>query len=119
VRGWQRHSLHAGKNFARSGGCGPWIVTVDEAGDLGKLSLTTRVNDELRQQTDVSQMIFQPDALIAYISHFTPLHPGDLIATGTPEGAGGSFSPPRFLKAGDHIEISVPGVGTLRNRVDA
>lgn len=117
VRGWQKQSLHAGKNFARSGGCGPWIVTADEVGDLGKLSLTTRVNGELRQQTDVGQMIFQPDALIAYISHFTPLHPGDLIATGTPEGAGGSFSPPRFLKAGDQIEISVSGVGTLRNRV--
>ena len=119
VRGWQKQSLHAGKNFARSGGCGPWIVTADEFGDLGQLSLTTRVNGELRQQTDVGQMIFQPDELIAYISHFTPLHPGDLIATGTPEGAGGSFSPPRFLKAGDHIEISVSGVGTLRNRVGA
>ena len=117
VRGWQKQSLHAGKNFARSGSCGPWIVTADEVGDLGRLSLTTRVNGELRQQTDVSQMIFQPDALIAYISHFTPLHPGDLIATGTPEGAGGSFSPPRFLKAGDHVEVSVSGVGTLRNRV--
>lgn len=119
VRGWQKQSLHAGKNFARSGGCGPWIVTADEIGNLNKLSLTTRVNGELRQQTDVSQMIFQPDALIAYISHFTPLYPGDLIATGTPEGAGGSFSPPRFLRAGDHIEISVSGVGALRNRVDS
>ncbi len=119
VRGWQKQSLHAGKNFARSGGCGPWIVTADEVGDLGRLSLTTRVNGELRQQTDASQMIFQPDELIAYISHFTPLHPGDLIATGTPEGAGGSFSPPRFLQVGDLVEISVSGVGTLRNRVGA
>jgi 2-keto-4-pentenoate hydratase/2-oxohepta-3-ene-1,7-dioic acid hydratase in catechol pathway len=117
VRGWQKQSLHAGKNFARSGGCGPWIVTADEVGDPGTMSLTTRVNGELRQQTDVGQMIFQPDALIAYVSHFTPLHPGDLIATGTPEGAGGSFSPPRFLKAGDLVEIAVSGVGTLRNRV--
>lgn len=119
VRGWQKQSLHAGKNFARSGGCGPWIVTADEVGDLGRLSLTTRVNGELRQQTDASQMIFLPDELIAYISLFTPLHPGDLIATGTPEGAGGSFSPPRFLQAGDLVEISVSGVGTLRNRVGA
>lgn len=119
VRGWQKHSLHAGKNFARSGSCGPWIVTADEIGKLDKLPLATRVNGELRQQTDVSQMIFQPDALIAYISHFTPLYPGDLIATGSPEGAGGSFSPPKFLKAGDLVEITVSGVGTLSNRVNA
>ena len=121
VRGWQKHSVHAGKNFARSGSCGPWIVTIDDIDmdHLGQLALTTRVNGELRQQTDVSQMIFAPDELIAYISHFTPLHPGDLIATGSPEGAGGSFSPTRFLKAGDHVEITVGGVGTLSNRVDA
>ena len=121
VRGWQKHSVHAGKNFARSGSCGPWIVTIDDIDmdHLGQLALSTRVNGELRQQTDVSQMIFAPDELIAYISHFTPLHPGDLIATGSPEGAGGSFSPTRFLKAGDHVEITVGGVGTLSNRVDA
>jgi 2-keto-4-pentenoate hydratase/2-oxohepta-3-ene-1,7-dioic acid hydratase in catechol pathway len=121
VRGWQKHSVHAGKNFARSGSCGPWIVTIDDIDmdKLGQLALTTRVNGELRQQTEVSQMIFAPDELIAYISHFTPLHPGDLIATGSPEGAGGSFSPTRFLKAGDQVEITVGGVGTLSNRVGA
>lgn len=117
VRAWQKHSLHAGKNFARSGGCGPWIVTADEIADVNKISLTTKVNDEVRQQTDVSQMIFPMDELIAYISHFTPLNPGDLIATGSPEGAGGSFSPAKFLKKGDEIEITVSGVGTLRNVV--
>ena len=121
VRGWQKHSVHAGKNFARSGSCGPWIVTIDDIDmdHLCQLALTTRVNGELRQQTDASQMIFAPDELIAYISHFTPLHPGDLIATGSPEGAGGSFSPTRFLKAGDLVEITVGGVGTLSNRVDS
>ncbi len=118
VRGWQKHSLHAGKNFARSGGCGPWIVTADEIEDVNAMTLTTRVNGELRQETDVSQMIFPLDELIAYISHFTPLNPGDLIATGSPEGAGGSFSPTKFLKAGDEIEITVSGVGTLNNVVD-
>ena len=118
VRGWQKHSLHAGKNFARSGGCGPWIVTADEIEDVSKMKLTTRVNDEVRQQTDVSQMIFPLDELIAYISDFTPLNPGDLIATGSPEGAGGSFSPPKFLKSGDEVEITVSGVGTLRNVVE-
>lgn len=117
VRGWQKHSLHAGKNFARSGGCGPWIVTADEVSEPGTMSLTTRVNGELRQQTDASHMIFQPDELIAYVSHFTPLFAGDIIATGTPEGAGGSFSPTRFLKAGDRIEITVSCVGTLENHV--
>lgn len=115
VRAWQKHSLHAGKNFARSGACGPWIVTADEIGDLAGVTLTTRVNGELRQQTDVGQMIFAPQELIAYISQFTPLHPGDIIACGSPEGAGGSFSPPRFLQAGDRVEISVSDVGTLAN----
>jgi 2-keto-4-pentenoate hydratase/2-oxohepta-3-ene-1,7-dioic acid hydratase in catechol pathway len=81
------------------------------------MKLTTRVNGEIRQQTDVASMIFPLDELIAYISHFTPLNPGDLIATGSPEGAGGSFSPPKFLKSGDEIEITVSGVGTLRNVV--
>jgi len=119
VRGWQKHSLHAGKNFANSGGCGPWIVTADAIDAVSAMTVSTHVNGELRQHTDVSQMIFGLDALIAYISHFTPLHPGDLIATGTPEGAGGSFSPTRFLKAGDVVEITVSGVGTLSNRVQA
>jgi 2-keto-4-pentenoate hydratase/2-oxohepta-3-ene-1,7-dioic acid hydratase in catechol pathway len=119
VRGWQKHSLHAGKNFAKSGGCGPWIVTADSIGAVSAMTVSTHVNGELRQHTDVSQMIFGLDALIAYISHFTPLHPGDLIATGTPEGAGGSFSPMRFLRDGDLVEITVSGVGTLSNRVQA
>jgi 5-carboxymethyl-2-hydroxymuconate isomerase len=81
------------------------------------MSLTTRVNGEVRQQTTVDQMIFSVDELIAYISHFTPLNPGDLIATGTPEGAGGSFSPARFLKLGDVVEITVSNIGTLSNQV--
>ena len=117
VRGWQKHSLHAGKNFARSGGCGPWIVTADEIKDVSRMKLTTRVNGEIRQQTDVASLIFPLDELIAYISHFTPLNAGDLIATGSPEGAGGSFSPPKFLNSGDEIEIAVSGVGTLKNVV--
>jgi len=119
VRGWQKHSLHAGKNFAKSGGCGPWIVTADTIDKVSAMTVSTHVNGELRQHTDVSQMIFGLDALIAYISHFTPLNPGDLIATGTPEGAGGSFSPTRFLRDGDLVEITVSGVGTLSNRVQA
>jgi 5-carboxymethyl-2-hydroxymuconate isomerase len=81
------------------------------------MSLTTRVNGEVRQQTTVDQMIFSVDELIAYISHFTQLNPGDLIATGTPEGAGGSFSPARFLKSGDVVEITVSNIGTLSNQV--
>lgn len=117
VRDWQKHSLHAGKNFARSGACGPWIATADEIADPDAMGLVTRVNGELRQQTDAGQMIFPPQELIAYISRFAPLHPGDIIACGSPEGAGGSFSPPRFLQAGDRIEISVSGVGTLANAV--
>eukprot|EP01036_Dinobryon_divergens_P012540 gene12540-16898_t len=77
------------------------------------MTLSTHINGELRQHTTVSEMIFGIDELIAYISHFTHLNPGDLIATGTPEGAGGSFSPTRFLKAGDLVEVSVSGVDQL------
>ncbi|MGB1250951.1 MAG: fumarylacetoacetate hydrolase family protein [Candidatus Promineifilaceae bacterium] len=119
VRGWQRHSVHAGKNFANSGGCGPWMVTADEIDDPFAMTLQTRLNGELVQDTTAAAMVFSIPELIAYISHTIDLRPGDLIATGSPEGSGGSRQPQRFLQAGDELEISVGGVGTLRNRVDA
>ena len=117
VRGWQKHSVHAGKNFANSGGCGPWIVTADEIADPFAMTLQTRLNGKLVQDTVASEMVFSIPELIAYISHTIDLRPGDLIATGSPEGSGGSRTPQRFLKAGDELEIEVSGVGILQNRV--
>ncbi|MEM9776671.1 MAG: fumarylacetoacetate hydrolase family protein [Chloroflexota bacterium] len=117
VRGWQKHSVHAGKNFANSGACGPWLVTADEIDDPFEMTLQTRLNGELVQDTVASEMVFSIPELIAYISHTIDLRPGDLIATGSPEGSGGSRIPQRFLRPGDELEISVSGVGTLKNRV--
>lgn len=117
VRGWQKHSVHAGKNFANSGACGPWMVTADEIADPSAMTLTTRLNGEIVQHTTVSKMIFSIPELIAYISHTIDLRPGDLIATGSPEGSGGSRQPQRFLRVGDRLDIEVSGVGVLHNRV--
>lgn len=117
VRGWQKHSVHAGKNFANSGACGPWMVTADEIADLPSMRLSTRLNGETVQNTTVAEMVFSIPEIIAYISHTIDIRPGDLIATGSPEGAGGSRQPPRFLREGDVLEIEVSGVGVLINRV--
>lgn len=117
VRGWQKHSVHAGKNFANSGGCGPWMVTADEIAEPLGMVLQTRLNGELVQDTTAAEMVFAIPELIAYISHAIDLRPGDLIATGSPEGSGGSRMPQRFLRAGDELEIAVSGVGALKNKV--
>jgi len=121
VRDWLRHAkfnVTQGKNFERSGSCGPWIVTVDELAPDRELQLTTRVNDELRQDDTTANLIFPFDYLISYLSRFMPLKPGDLIATGTPTGAGARFDPPKYLRAGDVVTVSVPGIGRLENRVE-
>jgi 2-keto-4-pentenoate hydratase/2-oxohepta-3-ene-1,7-dioic acid hydratase in catechol pathway len=86
VRDYQKHSVTAGKNFPHTGPLGPWLVTADEIPDPAALTLTTRVNGEQRQRTSTGDMILTVQALIEYISAFTPLAPGDVIATGTPEG---------------------------------
>jgi 2-keto-4-pentenoate hydratase/2-oxohepta-3-ene-1,7-dioic acid hydratase in catechol pathway len=119
VRDFQKHNAQVtpGKNFERSGAIGPWLVTADEIGDPARLRIETRLNGETVQQGELADLIFPIPELIAYISAFTPLAPGDVIATGTPEGVGASRQPPRFLAAGDTLEIEVPGVGTLRNTV--
>jgi 2-keto-4-pentenoate hydratase/2-oxohepta-3-ene-1,7-dioic acid hydratase in catechol pathway len=119
VRDWMRHgkfNVTQGKNFFRSGSLGPWIVTRDEAGD-GPFALTTRVNGEIRQHDSTARMLFPMDDIIAYISTFTPLAPGDLILTGTPTGAGARFDPPRWLVPGDIVEVEASGIGVLRNTV--
>jgi len=121
VRDWLRHAkfnVTQGKNFARSGSLGPWMVTSDEFATPDDLHLSTHVNGELRQDDTTANLLFPFSYLIAYLSTFMPLNPGDLIATGTPTGAGARFDPPKYLKAGDLVEVSVPEIGTLRNRVE-
>jgi 2-keto-4-pentenoate hydratase/2-oxohepta-3-ene-1,7-dioic acid hydratase in catechol pathway len=119
VRDWQRHTTQftPGKNFPRTGGFGPWLVTADEIPDPQSLELTTRINGHVMQQATTAQMIFRVADLIAYLSRFTPLSPGDVILTGTPGGVGVSRTPPVFLTAGDIVEIEISSIGTLRLRM--
>ena len=117
VRDWQRHSVAAGKNFFRSGSLGPWITTADEIADPAALEVICRVNGSERQRAGVSEMIFSVAEIVSYLSKVMPLEPGDIIATGSPEGTGGSFEPPLWLEPGDEIAFEVPGIGVLENRV--
>jgi len=122
LRDWMRHgkfNVTQGKNFDASGSIGPWMVTADELEPATALHLTTKVNGEVRQDTMTTQMMLSHAELIAYITRFTTLKPGDVISTGTPVGTGMGFDPPRWLKAGDVIEINVPEIGTLKNTVVA
>jgi 2-keto-4-pentenoate hydratase/2-oxohepta-3-ene-1,7-dioic acid hydratase in catechol pathway len=121
VRDWLRHAkfnVTQGKNFAQSGSLGPWLVTRDAITDPANLRLNTHVNGELRQDDTTANLLFPFTYLISYLSTFMPLNPGDLIATGTPTGAGARFDPPKYLRAGDVVEVSVPEIGTLHNRVE-
>ena len=117
VRSWQKHSIHAGKNFYASGAWGPWLVTSDEAAPIGQMRLVTRVNGTVMQETTGANMIHDLPKLISYLSHITQLNPGDVIATGSPDGTGGSRTPTAFLKPDDVVEVEVSTVGTLRNLV--
>lgn len=119
VRGWQAHSVHAGKNFVNSGAVGPWMVTADELPSPEMLELRTRLNGQVVQQTTLSEMFFSIPQIVAYVSALHPLEPGDVIATGSPDGTGGSQTPPRFLRAGDIVEVLVKDIGTLANTVSA
>jgi len=118
VRDYQfQRTLDQGKNFYRSSSIGPALVTADEVGVLDHLTLTTIVSGETMQHTAFDNMIFTIPKLIEYISGFTELQAGDVIATGTPEGVGFSRTPPRFLQKGDYVEVIIDKIGTLRNEV--
>ncbi len=121
IRDWQRHTSQftAGKNFPATGALGPWITTADEVADPSRLPIRTTINGAVVQDGTTADMIFDIPALIAYLSTFTELSPGDVIATGTPKGVGDGRKPPLYLKPGDTIEIAIAGVGTLRNPVVA
>ncbi len=120
IRDWTRHgkfNVTQGKNFDATGSLGPVLVTRDAIDPARPLHLTTRVNGEVRQDDTTESLIFSFADLIAYITTFMSLTPGDMIVTGTPIGAGARFDPPRWLVPGDVVEVAVPEIGTLRNRV--
>ncbi|MGJ4860131.1 fumarylacetoacetate hydrolase family protein [Labrys sp. La1] len=120
IRDWVRHAkfnVTQGKNFDRTGSIGPWLVPYTDSTQLADIELTTRVNGEIRQKDRTSRMIFSFTRIIAYISTFTTLVPGDVIVTGTPTGAGARFDPPIWLKPGDVVEVSAEGLGTLSNTI--
>ena len=121
TRDWQFHSptFTMGKSFDTHGPTGPWIVTADEIADCHALDLKCWVNGELRQSSNTSQMLANVYEQIEYLSTAFTLEPGDLIATGTPEGVGIAMTPPRFLKVGDIVTCEVAGIGTIENRVVA
>ena len=118
IRDFQKHSVTAGKNFTATGGFGPWIVPRDEAPPPEDMTLETRVNGNAVQRSGVDMLIFDVPAIIAYLSTFTTLEVGDVIATGTPSGVGARRDPPLWLKPGDRVEVEISGVGRLANPVE-
>jgi len=117
VRDFIKMSLITGKNFPATSPLGPWMVTADEIPDPSQLTLTTRLNGVQMQHSGTDMMMHDVPALIAWCSTFTPLSPGDVIATGTPEGIGARRNPPVWMKAGDVLEVEISKIGALRTRV--
>lgn len=119
VRDWQQHTHQwtPGKNFPATGSFGPWMVTADEIEDRSSFSLVTRLNGQEMQRATTDAFIFPIPELIAYISTFTPLSPGDVICTGTPGGVGFKRKPAVFLQTGDIVEVEISHIGTLRNPI--
>ncbi|WP_170345174.1 fumarylacetoacetate hydrolase family protein [Ruegeria atlantica] len=121
IRDWVRHAkfnVTQGKNWDRSGAIGPWLVHFTDAAQLDDARIQTHVNGELRQDDTLNRMMFPIRREIEYISTFMTLQPGDIIVTGTPTGAGARFDPPKYLVPGDVVEVSVEGIGTLRNTIE-
>lgn len=119
VREYQRHTSQftPGKNFTATGGFGPWMMTLDEVGDLDKMEITTRLNGEVMQNATSDLLVHGFAELIEFCSTFIELEPGDVIVTGTPGGVGAARKPPVFMDDGDLIEIEVSPIGTLSNPV--
>jgi 2-keto-4-pentenoate hydratase/2-oxohepta-3-ene-1,7-dioic acid hydratase in catechol pathway len=119
IRDWQRHTSQwiPGKNFEGLGAFGPWLVTPDEMPAPDQMRVIARLNGQVVQDAVAADMIFSIPEIIAYLSTFTTLLPGDVIATGTPGGVGAKRTPPLWMKAGDVVEIEVAGVGILTNPI--
>lgn len=114
---WHTHQFTPGKNFPSTGPIGPYMVTPDEAGELSDVHVVTRLNGEVVQDQAIGEMIFSVPKIIAYLSTFTPLNPGDVIATGTPGGVGAKRKPPLWMKAGDKITVEIGPLGVLENTI--
>jgi 2-keto-4-pentenoate hydratase/2-oxohepta-3-ene-1,7-dioic acid hydratase in catechol pathway len=119
VRDWQMRSptMTIGKSFDTCGPLGPWIVTSDELPDPNNLSIKTWVDNELRQDGNTGQMIFNCYEMVAYLSQAMTLEPGDIITTGTPSGVGVKMQPRGYLKPGQTAKIEIEGIGLLSNPV--
>ena len=117
VRDYQKFSVTSGKNWPGTGPLGPWIVTSDEIPDPGKLTLTTRLNGQQVQHSGTDKLIYSCQQIVSFCSDFTELHPGDVIATGTPEGVGHSRKPQLWMKPGDLLEVEISGIGVLRTKI--
>lgn len=119
VRDWARHGTQAtaGKNFDATGAIGPWIASSGSVPDMAQLEMITKVNGVRMQHGRMADLVFGVAELIGYVSTFTTLLPGDVVATGTPPGIGARRQPPVWLRPGDTVEVTVAGVGSLRNAV--
>lgn len=111
-----RGQYFLGKSLDESCPMGPYVVTKDEIPNPNALSIVTKVNDEVRQSSQTDKMIFNVEEIIAEVSRFITLEPGDVILTGTPAGVGKGMTPPGFIQEGDIVKVSVEGIGTLVNR---
>lgn len=119
ARDWQYHTAQVvpGKNFAKTGGFGPWMVTADEIPDPQVLDISTVLNGETMQSANTKDMIFDVVTCISYVSNMLELQPGDVIASGTPAGVGQSREPQVFMQPGDTCEIHIENVGVLVNEI--
>jgi 2-keto-4-pentenoate hydratase/2-oxohepta-3-ene-1,7-dioic acid hydratase in catechol pathway len=119
VRDWQRHTkqITNGKNFAATGGFGPWLTTKDELPDIEDAELTTTLNGAVMQRAKIGELIFGIPQLISYVSTMCELLPGDVIVTGTPGGVGARQDPPVFMHSGDTVHVEIEGVGMLSNPI--
>ncbi len=119
VRDWQARSatMMIGKSFDTCGPLGPWIVTADELVNPHQLSIKTWIDDELRQDGNTQQMIFNCYEMVAYLSQAMTLEPGDVITTGTPSGVGVKMTPRGYMKPGQTVKIEIEGIGILSNEV--
>jgi 2-keto-4-pentenoate hydratase/2-oxohepta-3-ene-1,7-dioic acid hydratase in catechol pathway len=117
VRDYQKFSVTSGKNFPGTGPLGPWMVTADEIPDPTRLTLTTRLNSTVMQRSATDLLIYSVPHIVAFCSDFTTLLPGDVIATGTPDGVGHRRNPQVWMKAGDVLEVEITGIGTLRTHI--